>query len=261
MEEIDLFQNNQLSLAIRSYREPADDDYCCARWSYFNRLAYPFFWHAQQAIGKYLKCSLILNGDNIKGYESHNLLPLLRRAKELFGSLIPTEISRPPGFPEIDDPLLGFGELSTVVSLYSTHGNPNNRYGLYSTNWNRIGIHSLDELCFCLRRICGILDFSRGTGQTLRDVLLENPRYQISTDRTSKVEEFRYMNFSFFPEESIRHGKFHRTVMPGFTNSPISNLVGDDSEEALLAIQWFLDNAYLPKNARLELERYIEQRA
>lgn len=258
MKEFDPVQNNKLLLAIRSFRDPADDDYSVARWSYFNGLEYPFFWHAQQCIEKYLKCGLILNGVSVKAVKPHKIEPLLDLAFDAFGDLIPESINPPPDFPQIDDPMLGFGETRRIVKKYESIGDPNNRYGLYSTDWNRVGIHSFDELCFALRRVCGILDARNSEGLSIRESLEKDRRYQLPMERKFKVPELEKMNFSFFPSAAMEIGKIIRQLLSGFTNSPLFLLVEDGSDEAKEAIQWFLDHAFMPISARRELENYLQ---
>lgn len=47
-------------VAIRCFRDVADDDYISARMAYRARLLIQFLWASQQAIEKYLKCILLL---------------------------------------------------------------------------------------------------------------------------------------------------------------------------------------------------------
>src|ERR1035441_9505367 len=48
-------------LAIRSFRDIADQDYVAARLAYHHKLPEPSLWQSQQALEKYLKCILLLH--------------------------------------------------------------------------------------------------------------------------------------------------------------------------------------------------------
>jgi len=48
-------------LAIRCFRDIADQDYIAARLAYHHQLPEPSLWQSQQALEKYLKCVLLLN--------------------------------------------------------------------------------------------------------------------------------------------------------------------------------------------------------
>jgi HEPN domain-containing protein len=48
-------------LAIRSFRDIADQDYIAARLAYHHRLPEPSLWQSHQALEKYLKCILLLH--------------------------------------------------------------------------------------------------------------------------------------------------------------------------------------------------------
>jgi hypothetical protein len=184
---------------------------------------------------------------------------MLERAIELFGSLVPCRIVPPPGFPPVEDSRLGFDATATIVERFSSRGNPHNRYGLFSTNSYKTALHSFDELCFALRRLCADLSAIANEGRPLKEILVEEPRYQISKERTFKLEVVKRMNFSFYPEVALDYGKFDFPQLPGFSNSPLHLLVKEESEEADKAIRWFLDNVFVPKSVRFELEEHLKK--
>ena len=59
-----LFEARRRDLIIRTFLETADATYVTARWQFFNRLNFEFYWNASHAIEKYFKAALLLS--NIK---------------------------------------------------------------------------------------------------------------------------------------------------------------------------------------------------
>lgn len=255
--DADVLRDRKLMIAISSFRDPADEDYCLARLSYFNGLERGFYWHSQQCIEKLLKCSLLLNGVRVSDFKGHDTVSMFERARSVFGSLMPDEIKPPPAFPVITDPQFGFGSTKEIVKKYASNGDPNIRYGLFYTDWNKVGLHSFDELIFTLRRLCGVLDHKKDDGTSLREILQADVRYQITFERTFKNDAISKMNFSFFSEEARKLGNFSRHFIPGFTNPPFYLLVQGNSCEDNMTIRWFLDNAFVPGEAKRELEEHL----
>jgi hypothetical protein len=74
-------------LAIRSFRDIADQDYIAARLAYHHRLPEPSLWQSQQALEKYLKCILLLQ--RIPAADiGHNLSKAVERLEESQSVLI-----------------------------------------------------------------------------------------------------------------------------------------------------------------------------
>jgi hypothetical protein len=65
-------------VAIRCFRDIGDGDYIAARFAIRARLGSQFLWSAEQAVEKYLKCTLMLNRINTKDL-SHNIGRALNR--------------------------------------------------------------------------------------------------------------------------------------------------------------------------------------
>jgi len=63
-------------LAIRCFRDIADQDYVAARLAYHHALSEPSLWQSQQALEKYLKCILLLHRIEAKNV-GHSLLKAL----------------------------------------------------------------------------------------------------------------------------------------------------------------------------------------
>ena len=60
----------------------ADDNYIAARWCFHQNLNVDFFWLAVHCVEKYLKASLLLNGENVKK-QSHDIVKMFPAVKAL----------------------------------------------------------------------------------------------------------------------------------------------------------------------------------
>ena len=94
MSEIDILKNE---VVTEMFVDPADHDYVVSRWCYQNCLFGSFFWNAAQAIEKYLKASLLLNGRSSKKF-GHDLVRLYDAVTEYADDLLPDGLERPEAF-------------------------------------------------------------------------------------------------------------------------------------------------------------------
>ena len=67
MSEMNALKNN---VVTQMFVDTADQNYLIARWAYHRGLFLDFFWNACQALEKYLKASLLLNGKSAKDQRS-----------------------------------------------------------------------------------------------------------------------------------------------------------------------------------------------
>lgn len=140
-------------LAWRLFRDAADEDYLIARWSMKANLPYQFAWSAQQCLEKYLKCSLVLNGQDTRNYH-HKLKEMWHLISRIADDLLPIILCPPRYFPDAFTPHGGRFELaSTFVQRVESLGDPNQRYRYYSVVNEAGDIHKLDQIVFALRRV------------------------------------------------------------------------------------------------------------
>ncbi|MBQ2260979.1 MAG: HEPN domain-containing protein [Loktanella sp.] len=166
----------------RMYRDAADEDYLIARFSARSNLLYQFWWSAQQAVEKYLKAALLLNGKPVRSY-GHKLLEMYGVALDFSGDLLPILLCPPAVVRQRIWPNTnprGFLPTEKFVSLLQTNGNPHNRYRTFSTYTKPEYLIYFDELCFCLRRIAFPLDLEIDSSKTLvRSELTRNRGLQL----------------------------------------------------------------------------------
>lgn len=170
--------------------EPADQNYQLARWAKIHGFHREFYWQSVQAVEKYCKAVLVLNGESVIK-DSHKIEILFDRCCTRLGDLIVQRFERPAEFPQ---ELWNDEEPRRFLRFLYQQGNPDSRYGM--TSWfNRPSdLVKLDCLVFSLRR-CAIgidwvvgADFSVNseilefTGQSFSEVLRAKPEYQIRED-------------------------------------------------------------------------------
>jgi hypothetical protein len=253
------------SLVWRLFRDAADEDYLVARHSISIDLHFQFAWSAQQAIEKYLKCALLLNGISVQN-SGHDILKMFDELTKIADGLFPTVFVPPRGFP------LNHGSFHRRVEPYrdfiiriSQMGDPNSRYRYYSIVVDKFDLHKLDETCFQLRRLCIPMDMIfKGPDVSFRVALQSDPNMQVhglafGFQKNDKVDDerlnlLRRRNFSFFPKEAYESG----TIEDGgrLYNSPIY-LALQRPKHASEALLWLLDNAYFNRNDRDDIKKYI----
>lgn len=127
------------TVAIRCFRDTGDHDYIAARLAYRSRLVVPFLWSALQAIEKYLKCILILNGISAKGL-GHDIKAAFDR------------INQETSFK------ITLNKLEQEVFDHIAEYGPD-RYLIYSYFIHDKELLKLDMLVWHLRQYCRPLDF------------------------------------------------------------------------------------------------------
>lgn len=141
------------SFAIECFRNVADEDYIAARSAYRIGMMNHFLWTAMQAIEKYLKGILLINGlSTIFKRNGHNLVPAYERASSI--------------------PRIGFslpsGELHLLNHLSSYGGTRYLEAHIY-TRGDELPI--LDSLVWLTRRFCQPLNYESTIGDKRVDML------------------------------------------------------------------------------------------
>lgn len=142
------------SVAIRCFRDTADADYIAARMAYRARLFSQFFWSAEQAIEKYLKCILMLNRQKVKFF-GHDIAEGLKQ----LNSLLPFKI-------EFTQP-----EITVFDQIVRQDAD---RYFNLSWHVHDVEVLKLDLLVWRLRQYCTPLDVERIGIKPSRAALLRN---------------------------------------------------------------------------------------
>ncbi|RYG89749.1 HEPN domain-containing protein [Loktanella sp. IMCC34160] len=259
------------SLIARTFIDSADGDYVAARALWFLGIDQQFCWSAQQAIEKYLKAALLLNGVNVRNSNhalSRNLTSLVQVGQGS-GFALDSRIMDKMGFADPELPLADetFGEF---IERMERGGNVNVRYGFHGFVLFPGDLAKLDHVVFEVRRRCTDLDslvYHRAPNLgKIRDYLEEHPDFEPSPLRSSpiffgnegaaneRLQQLLRENLSFNRTEtselSLAHHRFSGR------NPPFSERL--KYAEGMDAIKWLLEHAYFSGPDKKALEAALE---
>lgn len=155
--EIEALKN---SIVTSMFVDPGDENYVMARIAYHGGLYQDFFWNAAQATEKYLKASLLLNGETLiknNGHNKfgHNLERLFRKVESYAGEFFPDTLTRPV---ELGDLHWRSETPQAFVARLNAAGDPSSRYNVhgYTKRWE--DLCHLDQFLWAARRVAFRLD-------------------------------------------------------------------------------------------------------
>jgi len=252
----------------------ADQDYILARISYHEQMVNSFFWAAGQAIEKYLKASLLLNGKSSKGY-NHDLVKLFEAVNQYASDLFPERLTKPSQlrtafWHEEETPV----EFLKRIKPYT---DPNSRYNIFGYILSPEDLFHLDQFIFAARRVAFRLDaypflgqpkYRQGVPQTVREMLVRSPKYEPRKNLLGKIKKANSnhklydaalsFNFPFAPDDydhkQIQIGSnwagpvLYRLIF-ALLEKPRSSL---DTDAADLT-DWVVENISLPKDLEQKL--------
>lgn len=269
----------------------ADQDYILARIAHDGKMGNAFFWAAGQAIEKYLKASLLLNGKssikdgNDKEY-SHDLIRLFNDVNKYASDLFPERLTEPSQFEApswLEEAPLEFLER---IKRYT---NPDGRYNLFGCELSSQDLFHLDQFVFAARRVAFRLDaypyitepdpsLPSVFPSTVREKLMRHPEYQPRRDgRLDKIikagpnhalyDAALNSNYLFAPSD-YKHKKIR--LYSHSESSALWNAVGlpldifrqnpnrlnaEDAEPFAELADWIVENIKLPKPLKDDLRK------
>ena len=269
--QLDVLKNDVVTYL---FVDMADQDYILARISYHEQMANSFFWAAGQAIEKYLKASLLLNGKSSKGYK-HDLVKLFEAVNQYASDLFPERLTKPSQlrtalWHEEETPV----EFLKRIKPYT---DPNSRYNIFGYILSPEDLFHLDQFIFAARRVAFRLDaypflgqpkYRQGVPQTVREMLVRSPKYKPRKNLLDKIKKANSnhklydaalsFNFPFAPDDydhkQIQIGSnwagpvLYRRIF-ALLEKPRSSL---DTDAADLA-DWVVENISLPKELKQKL--------
>lgn len=267
------FNHFKSVLAHQFFVLPADRNYFLARFTRIYGLPEEFWWQSLQAIEKYLKAGLLLNGESVKSSNGHEIFSLWERHTKIFGELAVADFVKPPALNQKYWTARTVGDFIRDVAI---KGHPDSRYGLLSRWETQDDLFKLDQLVFELRRRTIGLDWVVGSdwpateleqyeGKPYRDVILAEPEHPIRAVKTPSgalniggedlTDLFHAWNFAFTrsPEDLSRNTSPHVAPAIAAGNSYIYLLLEALEHEEVITppvierIQWLLDNIKLGK--------------
>ncbi|MCK1695243.1 HEPN domain-containing protein [Bradyrhizobium sp. 144] len=254
------------NLARELFVRTADENYVTARWCATNRLNTDFLWLAVHALEKYLKATLLVNGQDTRGY-GHDVVRLYRDVKAFAGPLLPDRLTKPAG---LDIFLWRERSAEEFMAHLLDNGNADNRYAIYGYVTSTQDLHMLDAMVFAIRRLVCELDGRVFAGDepdlpifTHRDILTRQPNYYgrmgmpldelIGTREDTRLRQAALnLNLPFAPADFA-----HRHMPEGAASSNpviirriLDPLASDDpgiAAEGIEIARWFLANVQLPR--------------
>jgi HEPN domain-containing protein len=258
---------------------PADQNYLMARWARITGLHRESYIQAREAVEKYLKAILALNGASVRHFK-HNIIDLFDHHRRLIGDLAVTELQKPE---QLVSQLWRDITVRDFLSRLSYLGDPNSRYHLTSVSSDPSDIFLIDELIRRLRRLTIGLDWVIGAdfevseelaeavGQTYRTILGQRPKLQarepiLSEPRFSNApamslrDAMMMMNFAFFEDLQEEHHSAPRSIahFPRFENSYLFLLIERLQGETVERTEkdgalWLIETIYLPEDVRRKI--------
>ena len=143
------FNISKNEVVTRLFVNTADQDYILARIAHHGKMCNGFFWAAGQAIEKYLKASLLLNGKSSKGY-GHNLVRLFEDVNQYASDLFPERLTEPLQF---EGPFWQEETPLEFLERIKTGTDPNSRYNLFGYHLSREDLFHLDQFVFAARSV------------------------------------------------------------------------------------------------------------
>ncbi|MDO8342103.1 MAG: HEPN domain-containing protein [Cellvibrio sp.] len=139
-----------------SFIVTADEDYLHARFLAIKRLHRAFFWSAAQAIEKYLKAFLLMNGVSVKE-NSHKIFPLLEKAIQIDPTIKLTSLNTHKAIKinEKTKKHLKKLNIESFINDIQANGTPNNRYNQQGITFNTSHLLGLDSFVYFLREKIG----------------------------------------------------------------------------------------------------------
>jgi hypothetical protein len=151
--------NSELLTAVRriyvetAFITPADHNYVLARIAFRHGLVQQGYWEAAQAIEKYLKASLLLNGQ--PAFQGHNLEKLLNDHRNIWPKALAYDL--PDSTPAPHPTVVDRGVPDTVIGVVARlaiYGNADNRYTRTGYVFDYLEVNKIDFVALLVRSTC-----------------------------------------------------------------------------------------------------------
>jgi hypothetical protein len=182
---------NAVDVIYESFVVPADQDYLMARFLAQKNLPRGFYWAAAQAVEKYFKAFLLMNGESVQRFTGHPLNALFEASIEIDTSLANLSILPHQSIQveaSVSHRLKKFAIRDFIRDL-ETHGSANNRYNAFGIEYNTGHLCAMDSLSFQLRRKIGAIPINESLKKISSDLILifqkNNPWFQTEGNQTT----------------------------------------------------------------------------
>ena len=228
---------NAVDVIYESFVVPGDQDYLMSRLLAQKGLPRGFYWAAAQAIEKYLKAFLLMNGEGVRRFKAHPIKELFEAASKIDTSLVDLNIL-PHDSIQVEASVSHHLKKFTIpdfIDDLERHGSADNRYNAFGVDYNTGHLCAMDSLSFQLRRKIGATPINESFKKLSSDLMLifekNNPWFH--------AEENQLPN-------QIPSDEFHIQYSSSVTKLEI--LIKNESNPAYkLALQWLSAKMKLPR--------------
>ncbi|MFA6498284.1 MAG: hypothetical protein WCV64_03005 [Desulfurivibrionaceae bacterium] len=165
---------NAVDVIYESFVVPGDQDYLMSRLLAQKGLPRGFYWAAAQAIEKYLKAFLLMNGEGVKRFKFHPIKKLFEAACKIDTSLADLDIMPHQSIQveaSVSHHLIKFS-IPDFIGELERHGSADNRYNAFGVKYNTGHLCAMDSLSFQLRRRIGAIPINESLKNLSPDLIL-----------------------------------------------------------------------------------------
>jgi HEPN domain-containing protein len=228
---------------VESFVIPADEDYLTARFLAHKKMSRAFFWSAAQALEKYFKAFLLMNGVGVKK-NSHGIMGLYSKACEFdqdirrIGAEPHRSISILPEYAELFSKL----DANEFIANVDEYGSPDSRYNSFGFNFDSRYLFGLDNFAFGLRGKIGVPPIGES----------------FSKLDSAAVEEFYYYNPAFSGQEGDLDPIPNENYGPDvhWRSTKLDSLISDNAPmHSNFILEWLDKKMKLPNKVREKLNK------
>lgn len=233
-------ESDIVEVIYESFVIPGDEDYLSARLLALKGLHRAFYWSAAQAVEKYLKAFLLMNGFSVneKKLNGHPIIKLYEKAllaeKQLEVDTEPhPDIIIKTESPEILKKKISVNDFLINLQCY---GNPDNRYNASGVTFNTNYLFALDSFVYSLRKNIGVPDIF----ESLRD--MDQEMINVFTNYNPWFCAKSYTKLKSIPNDKF---KFKVSI----SNTKLDILTSKHPpSHSVYVLQWLKKKMKLPRN-------------
>jgi hypothetical protein len=228
---------NAVVVIYESFVVPGDQDYLMSRLLAQKGLPRGFYWAAAQAIEKYLKAFLLINGEGVKRFKAHPIKALFEAASRIDTSIASLNILPHQNIQvdaSVSHHLKTFATTAFIDDI-DKHGSADNRYNTFGVEYNTGHLCAMDSLSFKLRKKINAIPIGKSFKKLSPDLIQifekNNPWFQ--TEENQMLNRIPSEEFPIQYSSSVTKFEF---------------LIKNKNNPACkIALQWLKGKMKLPK--------------
>ena len=232
-----------VKVIYESFIITGDEDYLMSRLLAQKGLLRGFYWAAAQAIEKYFKAFLLMNGEGVKN-QAHTLVELYKEVCKIDDSVIDLEISTHKNLNSETLQCLQQVTVEQFVRELAKHGVPDNRYNANGVEYNTVHLFTMDSLVYQLRQKIGVPEINSSFRNFSSDLINifgnNNPWFDGAISKESS---------QIFSE------KF--TIIDSSNVTTLDILIKNSNPLYKLALQWLCPKMKLPNKICAQIKAQL----